>query len=662
MNIIFNKITIENFKGVLAKREITFIPRKTMLVGANHTGKTTTADAAHWVLFGKNSKGKSDFGITPTNERNEPIHRLTTIVTLDLTADNREYSLQRMRIEKWMKPRGQAEEVLNGYTTLYFVNGEKYTEKDYKVFINGLISENLFRAITNPEYFPSLNPEEQRQLLIKMVGVKSDEEIAAGNPEFTAMLKSIEGQDVKEYRQQLSYKMKELKKTMEDIPGRISERKAEINSLRDDECDYKAAEERIAEIDKEIQENQSKMQDCSLVLNKRFEEKANIRKEIDELRNKEREIERRYEDANAEANRNAQSAIRNAESKVNAIKNRIQSEEYSMKMHERSVEDMERRKANFRKEWQECEDMEFVWDTTKETCPTCGQRLPQDDIEKLESDARNRFNTAKANKQNDLDRIAKELKAEAERIDAVKISTAKKIAELKAELADAEAELKKVKETTENPILADYRDDADLQKVKKDICAKHEELQKLDEQKDTSADEAIKQLTEANNALSHERNGLMYKFTQKEQAEKCEKRIQELTEQQRTLNQQLTDLEKQEYTAERFQFAVIQDLQDRVNELFPTIRFKMFNTFLNGNVEPTCMLTMNGVSYPNLSTSEQIIAGLECIEAMCQFNQVFAPIWVDNSESITSVPQTTSQQILLVVSAGQPLTVVNETM
>lgn len=661
MKIIFNKITIENFKGVLAKREITFGPRKTMLVGANHTGKTTTADAAHWVLFGKNSKGKADFGITPTDDDNKPIPHLENIVTLDITADGMEYSLQRVRKEKLGRVKQQTEETIQGYTTLYFVNGEKYTEKDYKVFINGLISENLFRAITNTEYFPSLKPEEQRQLLIKMVGVKSDEEIAAEIPEFAAMLKSMDGHDVKEYRQQLSYKMKELKKTMEDITGRISERNAEANSLRDDECDYKEAEERIAEIDKEIQENQSKMQDCSLVLNKRFEEKANIRKEIDKLRNQEREIERRYEDANIEANRNAQSAIRNAESKVNAIKNRIHSEEYSMKMHERSVEDMERRKANFRKEWQECEDMEFVWDTTKETCPTCGQRLPQEDVEKLESDARNRFNSAKTDRQDKLDKEAKELKAESERIDAVKMSTAKKIADLKAELADAEAELKKVQETTANPILADYRNDADLQKVKNDICAKHEELKKLDEQKDTDAYETIKQLTEANNALSRERNGLVYKFTKKEQMEKCEKRIQELTEQKRTLNQQLADLEKQDYTADQFQFAVIQDLQDRVNELFPTIRFKMFNTLLNGNVEPTCVLTMNGVSYPNLSTSEQIIAGLECIEAMCQLNQSFAPIWVDNSESITNVPQTTSQQILLVVSAGQPLTVVNET-
>lgn len=661
MNIIFKKIAIENFKGVLSKREITFSPRRTMLVGANHTGKTTTADAANWVLFGKNSQGKSDFGITPTDEHNEHIPHLENIVTLDITADGKEYSLQRVRKEKWGRVKQQTEETLQGYTTLYFVNGEKYTEKDYKAFVDGLISENLFRAITNPEYFTSLKPEEQRKLLIKMVGVKSDEEIAAENPEFDAMLKNIDGQDIKEYRQQLSYKMKELKKTMEDIPGRISERKAEANSLRDDEFNYKSAEQRIAEIDKEIQDNQSKMKDCSLVLNKRFEEKANIHKEIDELRNKEREIERRYDDANSEEYRNSQSAIRNAESKVNAIKSRIQSEEYSMKMHERSVEDIERRKTNFRKEWKECEAMEFVWDTTKETCTTCGQRLPKEDIEKLENDARNRFYEAKADRQDKLDKDARELKAESERINALKTSTSKKIADLKSELADVEAELKRLQEASTTPTHVYYTDDADWKRLSEEIEAKNKELQKLDEQKDSNADETIQQLTEANNALSRERNGLVYKFTQKEQMERCEKRIKELTEMQRTLNQQLADLEKHDYTAEQFQFAVIQDLQDRVDGLFTTIRFKMFNTLLNGNVEPTCVLTMNGVSYPNLSTSEKIIAGLECIEAMCQFNQVFAPIWVDNSESITNVPQTTSQQILLVVSVGQPLTVVNET-
>lgn len=652
MNIIFKKIAIENFKGVLTKREITFSPRRTMLVGANHTGKTTTADAANWVLFGKNSKGKADFGITPTNERNEPIHRLTTIVTLDLTADGREYSLQRMRIEKWTKPRGQAEEVLSGYTTFYFVNGEKYTEKDYKAFIDGIISENLFRAITNPEYFPSLKPEEQRQLLIKMVGVKSDEEIAAGNPEFSAMLKSIEGQDIKEYRQHLSYKMKELKKAMEDIPGRIDERNKEINDIRSKGYDYTALANDLEEKNEKLKGNREKIKDSSSLTKEDIEKKAQLRSDIKKIKDEQYVIEQQYDDDNAKADEEKRALGK----RVEKIKNDIKSAESKLKEHKKDIENLELRKADFRKEWQECEAMEFAWDDTNEICPTCGQHLPQENIEELKKEARKHFNERKTKKQDELDKTAAKLKAEDATLEAGKRSLEDKIKNLKNDLDEMER-LEKA-----DVIHKDFKNDENWQALEEKIQSKEKEIKNIDDSKDVDVEANVDRLEKENAELEEECKELINKLTDVKTISNAEQRIQELTEQHRTLNQQLADLEKQYYTAEQFQFAVIQGLQDRVNELFPTIRFKMFNTLLNGNVEPTCVLTMNGVSYPNLSTSEQIIAGLECIEAMCQFNQVFAPIWVDNSESITNVPQTTSQQILLVVSAGQPLTVVNETM
>lgn len=652
MNIIFNKITIENFKGVLAKREITFNSRRTMLVGANHSGKTTTADAANWVLFGKNSHGKADFGITPTDENNQPIPHLENIVTLDITADGRDYSLQRVRKEKWGRVKQQIEETLQGYTTLYFVNGENYTEKDYKVFVNGLTSENLFRAITNPEYFPSLKPEEQRQLLIKMIGVKSDEEIAAENPEFAAMLKSIEGQDVKEYRQHLSYKMKELKKTMEDIPGRISERNKEINDIRAKGYDYTTLANDLEEKNEKLKGNREKIKDSSSLAKEDIEKKAQLRSDIKKIKDDQYVIEQQYDDDNAKADEEKRALGK----RVEKIKNDIKSAEVRLKEHKKEIEEFELRKADFRKEWQECEAMEFAWDDTNEICPTCGQHLPQENIEELKKEAHKRFNERKTKKQDELDKTASKLKAEDTTLEAVKRSLETKIKNLKNDLDETER-LEKA-----NVIHKDFKDDENWQALEEKIQSKEKEIKKIDDSKDVDVEANVDRLEKENAELEEECKELIDKLADVNTISNAEKRIQELTEQQRTLNQQLADLEKQDYTAEQFQFAVIQDLQDRVNELFPTIRFKMFNTLLNGNVEPTCVLTMNGVSYPNLSTSEQIIAGLECIEAMCQFNQVFAPIWVDNSESITNVPQTTSQQILLVVSAGQPLTVVNETM
>lgn len=660
MNIIFNKITIENFKGCIGKREIVFNPCKTMILGANHSGKTTTADAAHWVLFGKNIEGKSDFGITPKDENGELILHLDNSVTLDMTADGRDYSIQRVRKEKWTKPRGQVDEVLSGYTTYYFINGEKYTEKDYKAFIEGLISESLFRAITNPEYFPTLKPESQRALLVKMVGDKSDDEIAAGNPEFEVMLNAINGQNIKAYRQELAYKIKELKKSIDDIPGRISEHQTEVNAIRAENYNFSEIEARIAEIDATVQHNQKKMSDCSLILNEKFAQKANKRKEIADLHNEKYKIEKRYNDENETTRIAYETKIRIAKADISTIKSRIQSEEYSLKVHNQSAEEMERRKANFRKEWQECEAMEFVWDTTKEICPTCGQRLPQDDIEKLEDEARERFNTTKQNKQDNLDRIAKELKAEAERIDAVKRNSEKKIAELKDKLSEAEAKLKRLQDAQTEQIFKDYKDDEDWKSICDSIIQREAELQQLDEKKDNSVNDTMKTLQDENEVLQDESKELVRKLAKKYTIERGEKRIKELTEQQRTLSQQLADLEKQDYTAECFELATIQDLQDRVNGLFGVVKFNMFKTLINGNREPTCELTMHGTPYRDLSNSEKIIAGIDVISAMSRYNGVCAPIIIDNAESINDVPPTDAQQILLIVSRDEQLTVVNE--
>ena len=73
---------------------------------------------------------------------------------------------------------------------------------------------------------------------------------------------------------------------------------------------------------------------------------------------------------------------------------------------------------------------------------------------------------------------------------------------------------------------------------------------------------------------------------------------------------------------------------------------------------PTCVLTMHGVPYQDLSNSEKINAGIDLINAMAKFNDTYAPIVVDNAESINEVLPSDSQQILLVVSRDPQLTVI----
>ena len=123
----------------------------------------------------------------------------------------------------------------------------------------------------------------------------------------------------------------------------------------------------------------------------------------------------------------------------------------------------------------------------------------------------------------------------------------------------------------------------------------------------------------------------------------------------------LTALEREDSTAEAFEHAVIADLERRVNELFPTVRVKMFETLINGSVRPTCQLTLHGVPFPDLSNSEKILAGLECVRAMQRHVKVHAPVIIDNCESVNRFPDGIGcQMILLYVSTDQQLTIVKD--
>ena len=57
--IKLKSLSLVNFKGVRSQ-EINFSDQVTVVCGENGTGKTTVFDAFLWLLFGKDSTGRSD--------------------------------------------------------------------------------------------------------------------------------------------------------------------------------------------------------------------------------------------------------------------------------------------------------------------------------------------------------------------------------------------------------------------------------------------------------------------------------------------------------------------------------------------------------------------------------------------------------------------------
>ncbi|MFW5481643.1 MAG: AAA family ATPase [Prevotella sp.] len=662
MRISFRKLTIKNFKGV---KDITieFNGTITEILGANHTGKTTTSDAIHWVLFGKNSDGATVFGIDPKDENNNIIHHLENSVELVMTADDRELTLMKVRRENWIKPKSHDEEVLDSHSTDCYIDGDKYTIKDYTAKIAELIPEAMFRAITNPAYFPSLKADDQRLLLVKMVGERSLEEVAGESEEsekFSELLKKMGGQDLKEYRQHLSYRMKELKKDIDAIPVRIEENNDALQKL-DTKANFDFIRKRIEEIEKGIAQYDEQLKDATAKLNIDFDERMDQRKKVLEARTRKQEAASTVEAKNRQAKMDHDNEVAESQRSLNSIKREMEDTDSDIKDYTRRLEKLEKKMSEFREDWQRVESEEFTWEETEDkvTCPTCGQRLPEERITEIRKNAEQQFERKHMAEQDELDNRAAELKKSKADITALLNSARDKKKQLEQQLTTAEEYANGAKMT--EPTVLNVEDDEAWQKASRE---EQEEQAKLDQMLERlsaanqSAEDESKRIEESKQQLMKTRDSLRDELAKEGQIERLKKRIKELGDKLVNLNQQLTNLEQEDACAESLEHATIEDLETRVNKLFKMVRFQMFATMLNGTTKPTCVLTMHGVPYQDLSNSEKINAGIDLINAMSKFNNTYAPIVVDNAESINEVLPSDSQQILLVVSRDPQLTII----
>ena len=88
--------------------------------------------------------------------------------------------------------------------------------------------------------------------------------------------------------------------------------------------------------------------------------------------------------------------------------------------------------------------------------------------------------------------------------------------------------------------------------------------------------------------------------------------------------------------------------------MFDVARFKMFKEKVDGELEETCLITVDGIAYDEgLNNAMRINVGLDIIETISKYYNSFAPIFIDNAESVTDVYDTTSQQIRLVVKEDE---------
>lgn len=631
------KLALQNFKGI-KQLEITF-NGTTKIYGDNATGKTTLVDAFTWLLFGKDSTDRKDFSIKTFDSNNQVIHKLDHEVSGTFDIDNQEMIIRRVLREKWVTRRGNETPELQGHETLFFWNDVPLQAGEYQDKIDKIISEQTFRMITNPMYFNSLKWTERRNILTTIAGNVSDSEIASTKSEFLALMDAMGNKSLDEYKKEVAAKKKKLKDELVLIPARVDEATRSTPEAKD----WKIIQDEIDILKHQIGTIDSQIEDSSKLYENFYQKKQEKLSKINDLKTRISNFEHHGSNKFQVMLNEKQSGIQSAKSKIDYLKRQKIDAESEIIVLQKRIETLTQEQENLRSKWMTVNAETFtLGESVDFTCPTCKQPLPQETVQAKHVELLANFN---ANKEKRLKEISNEGSGINPRIEKIKADIAElQRANFDEKIAVLEAEIK----TWEDKKLISPQEILKGNEDYQNALIALKEAEALPEEEIPTADNT--QLKFKKTGLSSRIDELNRQLAAKDQIAQSEVRKSELLRQEKEFSSQLASLEKIEFTIAEFTKTKVDILESRINGMFDGVKFRLFDTQLNGGLVECCDTLIDGVPWNDANNAARINAGISIINVLTEYYSQMAPIWIDNSESITQIHPTKSQRIELYVS------------
>jgi len=639
MKVIIKSISLLNFKGV-RDFHADFNSDITEFRGENGTGKTTLNDAFCWLLYGKDSIGRSDFQIKTLDSDNNVIEKQPHEVSAVLDVDGTEIRLRKSFNEIWKKPRGKAQEEFSGHETECFWNDVPVKQAEYKQKISEICDEDTFRLITNPAFFFMMKKENQRNFLINLSGEITNEDLAARHPEFQKLVNDMTGKTTEEYGREIGAKIKRIKAECESIPDRIDERKRDVPAVEDwnaIETEIQSKQQQIDNIEKQISSEIEAYNSAVSVQKEKIQKRSNL--EVQFTQKKQELVSARtkqYYD-----NKQKQDKLR---SDKNFAERQIQTLSDRKSSNDKQLQDLASKRESLLAEWKQIKARTLTFDDQSADfiCPTCKRPLDASDIEAKKQQMTASFNAETARLLEVNVSRGKEVNAQRERIEADNKQIDADYDRLTAEIKELEANPLFNAALTQ-PDTSDVVNDPALVEIQKQIDALSKEI---DGQIIQPADQT--QQKTQRQQLQQEISQLRVRLGNKQIIENNDKRIKELEDQFQKQNDEIATLEGVQFQIAQFKKCLISEVEEKINSMFSYVRFKMYEQQINGGERETCEALVDGVPYStNVNTAARVNAGLDVINAISRAYDVYAPIFVDNRESVTKLIQTDSQIVNL---------------
>lgn len=671
MLIKIKKLFMQNFKGC-KERTVTF-GDKTIIMGANATGKTTVFDAFTWLLFNKNSAGEEKFNVRPLDKDGNRVDNVEIKVVATLDIEGKEVELSKVQRQKWVKKRRTDVSELQGNENLYEVAGYPKSEKDYKDYIAEILDENLFKMITSPYFFTAMKWQDQRNILMQFVTEMSDLEMAQGNPKFSALLMDLENapttDDIKsKYQKALST----YKDRQKELPARI------------DEVSKMKVEVDVAELELQKKALSEKIAACEIKI-------KSSSKVVDELESQKFELQFEINDCKRRANESLYKNRRELTDKQYEYNNEYNDLHQKISIAERGIAEKksmaakadEERKSlgsDYNKKLSEefqgtldFDESKWVFDDSSTVCSLCGQTLPEERIVAIRGDFEARKASAKERADQNFARAKEDFanakKNELSRIVALGNEKKSQVSSLNEEIALLEVKLPSLREQEAEALKQKNVIDARLAELPSQVDLSSNEEYATLIKKDSEFDNQIaaakangvdlSEIETEKSGYEEELEVVKAKIAKSAQNVEIDERIAALENEQKEVGQKVADQEKMLYLLEEFIREKMNLISKSINGKFKTVEWKLFEMQINGGMKECCECTVNGVPFSTLNTGHRIVAGLDIISSLSDLYGVKAPIFVDNAEAVNAfnIPETGAQMILLSVTEDNEMKV-----
>lgn len=657
-------VQLENYK--CHERLETDLFDRTSISGKNRTGKTTVMDAAFDVLTGKMTDGTTPDNIRPHDENGNEIQKVDIIRQLNLDVDGKEMVIRKITKQKWIRKHGSGEEIFDGNETTYEVDGFPYKSKAYADFIEDAIAKpETIQFCSNANMFLSVlrkSTSEARKLLEKISGFNSDD-FAATNEEYSAAREIIKDKPVEDV-------IKKLKKDLTAENKKIDEKNTEIKYeqnrvVKSDGPELADLELLLKELKRQLEELDQEEDPVSETYKKASEELVKLNEQL-------REICKSAEDNFNIARQKAKKDVMDTRHSVEVVEKKLEFIKNNLVDLERQYENYKTQLKETAEEWTEESKREFddselieaqalVFDENTLICPTCGQKLPDDQgkrqiaaFEEMRAkqikscmSKRERFYKKK---QKTLDEIKERGQAAKEKVDFYKYEIDKSNSQIRQMEFRRDKRIQNLsiceKVLSELPAEVDLSGNASVSSLKAEIAEKEERISKLD-----SGEEKRQERL-------HRRSELMDRISdtdaqiRKKLADESDQgtRLTMLNTELRQISQRAADIEQMIDIVQEYSMEKNKALSEEINRHFQHLQFKFLDYTQEGNPYETCRIMVSGTDYMNgLNGGDKRLAEIDLCRGFQEMNDLCLPIWVDEANTIDPwrIPNDLEQQLIL---------------